>query len=164
MEIVFIVELSIGFLFWPSFSVVSFALPQPSCLVFAIRKQSENPCCQVQMHLIFKVQLVGFFPLYDEFYTEAAAWYLSNMASSAKSSERSILTRRYRCCHCEFHHCQTFWAKTAQFSAFMYKGADRHKRETLHFSRCTAERSRCTYNNADTLQERCSISRIFNIV
>lgn len=61
MEIVFIVELSIGFLFLPSFSVVPFALPQPSCLVFAIRKQSENQCCQVQMHLIFKVQL-GFLP------------------------------------------------------------------------------------------------------
>lgn len=58
MEIVFIVELSVGFLFWSSVSVVSFALPQPSCLVFAIRKQSENQCCQVQMHLIFKVQLV----------------------------------------------------------------------------------------------------------
>lgn len=58
MEIVFIVELSIGFLFWSSVSVVSFALLQPSCLVFAIRKQSENQCCQVQMHLIFKVQLV----------------------------------------------------------------------------------------------------------
>lgn len=60
MEIVFIVVLSIGFLFWPSVSVVSFALLQPSCLVFDIRKQSENQCCQVQMHLIFKVQL--FFP------------------------------------------------------------------------------------------------------
>lgn len=61
MEIVFIVELSIGFLFLLSFPVVSFALPLPSCLVFAIRKQSENQSCQVQMHLIFKVQL-GFFP------------------------------------------------------------------------------------------------------
>lgn len=72
MEIVFIVGLSIGFLSWPSVSVVSFALPQPSCLVFAIRKQPENQCCQVQMHLIFKVQLF-FFSLYDEFYREAAA-------------------------------------------------------------------------------------------
>lgn len=73
MEIVFIVRLSIGFLSWPSVSVVSFALPQPSCLVFAIRKQPENQCCQVQTHLIFKVQLFFFFLLYDEFYREAAA-------------------------------------------------------------------------------------------
>lgn len=121
MEIVFIVELSIGFLFLPSFSVVPFALPQPSCLVFAIRKQSENQCCQVQMHLIFKVQL-GFFALCDEFYTETDTWYLSKMANSAKSTKRSILARCYCCCHCEFHHCKTFWAKTAQFSAFINKG------------------------------------------
>lgn len=57
MEIVFIVMLSIGFLFWPSVPVVSFVLQQPSCLLFAIRKQSEKQCCQAQMHLIFKVQL-----------------------------------------------------------------------------------------------------------
>lgn len=120
MEIVFIVELSIGFLFWPSVPVVSFAWQQPSCLVFAIRKQSENPCCQVQMRLIFKVQLFSPYMmnfierlLHDTFQIwpalpilmKGVLWPDVIVAAITSSAIAS----------------QTFLAKTAQFSAFIFK-------------------------------------------